>query len=297
MTLNRAVKLAPYLFILPFFIFYGVFSAFPVVYSFLISLTEWNGFAEMKFIAFDNYRRLFTEDIGFYRSLLNTLLIMLLSTTPIQILALLLALLLNYRFVLFGRSVVRNLFFLPYVMTPVAVGLMFSLFFDKEIGLLNSILRNISVIKANVDWLNIGPLSRYLTASVVVWKYLGYVTLIYLSGLQSVPHELYEAAQIDGAKPVRIFLRIIMPQIRPVLVFSVTMGIIGGLKLFEEPLMLFKGFEGGIDRSSQTMAVRFIQTVFQHGLYGYGAAQGYAMFLVILILSFSYYFVISRREK
>ena len=295
-------KYWPYLFISPFFIAYGLFSVFPILFGFYISLTKWDGFSPMQFTGIDNYIRVFTKDMSFYHSVLNSVVIMLESTIPIQVFGLILALILNYKLNLWGGNFLRNAFFMPYVTTPVAIGLIFASLFDTQAGLLNYILMQLGITAGKVDFIHTVWLAKPMVALVVIWKYYGYVAFIYLAGLQGIPREIYEAAQVDGAKPFTAFFRVILPMLKPVVNFSITMGIMGGLRLFEEPMMVFSsdsniaGYFGGMDHAAQTMNMKFIQTAFQTGQYGYGASVGYTVFAIILITSLSYFYLLSRNS-
>lgn len=296
-------KYWPYLFIAPFFIAYDLFSIFPIAYGFYISLTSWDGFSQMKFVGLSNYIRVFLKDAAFYKSVLNSIIIMLESTIPIQVFALILALILNYKLNLWGGNFLRNAYFMPYVTIPVAIGLIFASMFDTEAGLINFCLLHLGIVSENIDWIHTAWLSKPMVAFVVFWKYYGYVTFILLAGLQGIPKEIYEAAQIDGARYFTAFFRVILPMLKPVINFSVTMGIMGGLRLFEEPMMVFSsdasigGYNGGMQNAAQTMNMKFIQTTFQTGQYGYGAAMGYTVFAIILIISLSYFLLMSNFNR
>ena len=272
---------------------------FPIFYGFYISLTKWDGFSQMQFTGLSNYVRVFTKDPAFFKSVLNSVIIMLLSTIPIQVFAMIMAMILNYRLNLWGGNFLRNAYFMPYVTTPVAIGLIFATIFDKDAGLVNLVLMNLGLMQEKFDWIHTVWLSMPLVALVVFWRYYGYVTFILLAGLQGIPREIYEAAQVDGAKPFTAFFRIILPMLKPVMNFSITMGIIGGLRLFEEPMMVFSsdekigGFFGGMENAAQTMNMKFIQTAFQTGQYGYGAAVGYTVFAIVLVFSITYFFLFS----
>jgi ABC-type sugar transport system permease subunit len=291
----------PYVFIAPFFIIYALFNLFPMLFSFYISMTQWIGYGPMHFMGLSNYRIVFT-DPSFYRSVWNSIVIVIEGMIPMQALGLILALALNYGFVHFGKNYVRNAFFVPYVTAPVAIGLIFAAIFDQNFGVINKFLAGAGLIRGNIDWLHTAILSKPLVAFVSLWRYLGYIAVIYLAGLQAIPAEIYEAARVDGARAPTAMIRIIIPMLKPTIVFQVTLGIIGCLRIFEEPLMLFGqgdgfSYSGGVNHSAQTMNMKYLQVAFQSGQSGYGAAVGYAMFMIILVFTMIYFWLATKKDE
>ena len=294
MRLRR--KYWPVIFIAPFFIVYGIFNLFPLIFSFYISLTKWKGYGPMTFTGLFNYRSLL-KDAAFYRSIGNSFVIVLEAMIPIQSLGLLLALLLNYGVIRFGRRYIRNVMFLPYLTAPVAIGLIFSILLDQNFGAVNQFLSRVGLIKQNIDWLHTSSLAKPLVAFITNWRYIGYTSVIYLAGLQSVPRELFEAAKADGATTTQAILRIVLPLLRPIIIFEVTNGIIGCLKIFEEPYMLFGNYKGGVGNAAQTMNMKYLDTAFMARQTSYGAATGYAMFVVIMAFTLLYFRIVNRKEE
>lgn len=286
----------PFVFIAPFFIIYGIFNLFPILFSFYISLTKWQGFGPMEFIGLDNYVAIL-QDKAFYRSVLNSFVIVLEAMIPIQLLGLILALLINYGIVRIGKSYIRNAMFLPYITAPIAIGLIFATLFDQNFGAVNIFLKNIGLIEENIDWLHTAALSKPLVALVTIWRYVGYTAVIYLAGLQSISKDVYEAAKVDGASTLKAIIYVILPLLKPILIFQVTNGIIGCLRIFEEPFMLFGDYKGGVDSAAQTMNMKFLDTAFKAGQSGYGAATGYLMFVIIMIFTMIYFRIINRKEE
>lgn len=286
----------PILFIAPFFIAYFIFNLFPILFSFYISLTKWKGFGPMEYIGFKNYASLL-KDTAFYHSIINSIIIVLEAMIPIQVFGLIFALLIKYNLVRFGKTYIRNAMFLPYVTAPIAIGIIFATLFDQNFGTVNNFLVHIGLIKDNIDWLHSAVLAKPLVAFITTWRYVGYVAVIYLAGLQGISDEVYDAAKVDGANSFKAIIYVIVPILKPIIVFQVTMGIIGCLKIFEEPLMLFGNYKGGVANSAQTMNMKFLDTAFKSGQSGYGAATGYAMFIVILIFSLIYFAIVNRKEE
>lgn len=279
----------PYLFLLPFFLTYGIFNLFPALYSLMISFFKWDGVTNMQFVGLANYIRLITKDPMFGKALFNTVLFLCIGM-PLQVLTgLLLAALLKD---LTDR--VRSMFqlfnFLPYLTIPVSIGILFQVLFDWKYGIVNQILQTIHIIDKPINWLGTPTGARIITILLAYWKYFGYMMVIFLAGLSTIPNELYEAAEIDGARWKDRFFRITLPLLRPIITFVVTTSIMGGFQFFDEPRLLFSGGTsnsalGGPDRSVLTVIMYFYNVTFERFDYGYGAAIAYVLFIIIFIVS------------
>jgi cellobiose transport system permease protein len=242
------VKRSPYLFIAPYFIFYITFGLFPMIFSFYISLTDWKITGQKTFIWFKNYIFLFTQDTLFWKSILNTLLFMAEAVPILLIGGLLMAVLVNSKSVKL-KSFFRLANFLPYIITPVAIGVIFSLFFDISVGVVNKFLVTMGLTTEPIYWLGNPTYLRIIVGLIIAWKYIGYHMTMYLAGISGIPVELYEAATVDGASPWHEFIHITVPLIKPVFVFLLITDIIGGFQVFEEPLMLFADSMGNVSGS------------------------------------------------
>jgi ABC-type sugar transport system permease subunit len=274
--------------IIPYFLLYFAFSLFPVLFTFVISLTDWNGFGEIKFIGISNYVRLFFQDPTFYQSLYNTVFVMVFSI-PIQLaLGLMVAVVLKDYF---RRT--RNSFqlinFLPYITTPVAVGILFQILFDWKAGTVNAALVSVNFIKDPIYWLGHAWSARLVTIILLVWKLFGYKMVMFLAGLSTIPEELYDAAKIDGASWWQSFYRITLPMLQPIMTFVLITSIINGLRLFDEPQLLFMSEAqpiGGPDHAVETVVMNFYYAAFRNFNFGYGSAIAYGLFMVIFVFSF-----------
>jgi cellobiose transport system permease protein len=278
-------KFSPYLYIAPFFVIFGVFGLFPLLYTGWVSLTGWRvdrPGSEHTFVGLANYTRLI-HDQFFWNALKNTVMIGLLSTVPQLLMALGLAHLLNYR--LRGRTFFRMGVLVPNVTSVAAVTIIFVQLFGRDYGLVNYVLHFFGVQK--LDW-QAGTWSSWTAISLIVtWRWTGYNALIYLAGMQAVPFELYESAAIDGAGRWRQFRSVTIPMLRPTILFTVIVSTIGALQLFGEPL-LFNTSQapsaGGSQHQFQTMAVYTYEQFWDNFKYGYGAAISWAMFVVIVVI-------------
>jgi ABC-type sugar transport system permease subunit len=282
-------KYTPFLFIAPFFILYFVFQLFPMVFSFFVSFTKWSGVGAPQFIGISNYTRMLSDKL-FHRSVSNTLLLMCVSIPPQLFFGLLLAILLK-DFTKKSRSLFQLLNFLPYLAAPVALGFLFQLLFDWKTGTLNMALMELGLIKEPYYWLGTAFGSRVVVIFLGFWRYYGYMMVFFLTGLSTVPEELYEAAIIDGANWFQRHRKITLPMLGPIITFLLTTSIIGSWKIFDEPRILFtSGTEnrlplGGPGRSVLTIVLNFYDTAFQRFEFGYGTAIAFVLFLIIFVFS------------
>jgi multiple sugar transport system permease protein/cellobiose transport system permease protein len=292
----------PLLFLLPYFIFYALFFVYPTIYSFVISLTNWDslaGISKRSFVAFANYIRLFSRDRLFFQSLGNTVLFMVIYIPIVIIGGLLLALML-YRLNK-SRRLFQSVNILPYITTPVAIGIMFSFMFDWSTGIVNNILIHSGIIETGINWLGAPATARLVVILLIVWKNLGYYLIIYLAALTTVPDDVLEAASIDGASKVQSFLKITLPLLRPITVFLVLTSVISGFQLFDEPYLLFSNTGssalGGPDRSCLTSMMYFFDSTFKSSTkLGYGATISYTLFLFIVVTSLILNKIFNRKE-
>jgi ABC-type sugar transport system permease subunit len=273
---------AGYYFVLPFFLCFLVWYLYPMAQSLYLSLTHWNGVGPPTFAGFANYARLL-RDPFFYGSIENTFIIWLISIVPELIIALVLALILNEKFVR-GKQFFRAVFYFPNIVTPVSIGVLFSLLFDWQTGTVNRVLETLGIIHKPINWTGTPLLAQCLVAGVMCWQWFGYNMLLYLAGLQSVPDELVDAALVDGASAAQVALRVKIPMIRPVIVFTIITSVIGGMQIFAVPFTIAGGGPGP-DYSTQTMVMYLYNEAFKNDQYGYGAAIAVAVFVIIGVLS------------
>jgi cellobiose transport system permease protein len=277
---------SPYLYISPFFLLFLVFGLFPLGYTAWVSLTDRTLLdPNPSFIGLDNYTALI-HDSYFWNAVENTLGIWVISTVPQLLIALGLATLLNTG--LRARTFFRMSVVLPQVTSLVAVALIFTQLFSRDYGLVNYLLHFVGI--HNIDW-EAGRLSSWIALSVMVtWRWAGYNALIYLAAMQGIPDELYEAAAIDGAGAWKQFIHVTIPQLRNTIIFTVIISTIGGLQLFTEPYLfepLKQGATGGSARQYQTVVMYLYEKAFAgtQFKFGYAAAIGWALFLLIALIS------------
>lgn len=268
-----------YLFIAPFFIGFGIFGLIPILYTFYLSFTKWDGFTDPVYVGLTNYSRLL-HDTYFYQTIGNTLIIWVMSIVPQLIVALVLAIILNEKFIR-GKHFFRAVYYFPHIITPITLGVMFSLMFDWQTGSVNKVLMDIGIVSEPVNWFSSPWWSRTIVAAVICWQYFGFNLIVFIAGLQSISEEVYEAAKMDGANKWKSTLYITLPMLRPVFLFTFITSVIGGLQLFDAPLML----GDGPNNTTRTMVMYLYQTAFKNFDYSYGATVAYGIFIVVMILT------------
>ncbi|WP_394161523.1 carbohydrate ABC transporter permease [Galactobacter valiniphilus] len=273
-------KASPYVYIAPFFILFGLVGLFPLVYTFFVSLFNWKLLkGQGDFVGFDNYVKVLSDEY-FWNSLFNTASIFLLSAIPQLIAAVFIAAVLdqNIRAKTFWRMSVL----LPYVVTPAAVALIFSNMFGEQYGLINNILQNFGLDP--IMWKSETLPSHIAIATMVNWRWTGYNALILLAAMQSVPRELHESAQLDGAGPLRRFLSVTLPGIRPTMIFVIITATVGGLQIFVEPRLFDSSGStpGGSQRQFQTTVLYLWEMAFQRQNFGQASAIAWILFFIIV---------------
>ncbi|MFJ4439209.1 carbohydrate ABC transporter permease [Streptomyces sp. NPDC088923] len=286
--------LAPYSFVSPFFLVFGIFGLYPLIYTFWVSLHHWDRLSgDQGYAGFGNFTDLFS-DHDFYTATFNTFSIFLLSTVPQLLLALAVAWLLDRR--LRARTTWRALILVPQYVSVVAVALVFSQLFGRDFGVVNWVLEHLGLMDDPVDWTADTWSSHLAISFMVMWRWTGYNALIYLAAMQAVPRELYESAMVDGAGRFLTFRRITLPSIRPTVLFTVVISTIGGLQLFAEPFLFDPqaNAEGGTEHQFQTLTLMLYKYGFINNDAGYASAISWVLFLVIALVA-AINFLLTRR--
>lgn len=284
---------APYFFVLPFVVLFIVFGLFPIGFSLFLVFHSWDpvqGLDSMQFAGMENLS-FALEDPLVWTSLGNTLWLAVASGLPQHLVAIPLAYLINERLG-HWRNSAMGVYFLPYITSTVAIAIMFSTLFSTDYGAINVILQSLAkwdvlgqfLPAKNIDWLGQPETIKPVVAMVVFWRYVGFNTILYVAAMQSIPRDLYEAARMDGAKGWRIFWHITLPQLKPMMYFGVTLTVIGGLQLFEEPFILTGG-KGGMEYAGMTTAMYMYRTAFEFNDFGLASAISWLLFAVILVLT------------
>lgn len=281
--ISKSVKdhLIAYSFIAPNFIGFALFTLVPMIFAFVLAFVKWDGANPMDFIGLRNFARLL-QDTTFHKALWNTI-IYTVGVVPLtMVCALGLAILLNQK--IFGRNVMRTVFFFPYVASLVAVAAVWNFIFSPTMGPVNNILHAISGIPleelprwaADKDW------AMFTVVLFTVWKNMGYYMVIYLAGLQGVNPELYEAAELDGANAWKRFRNVTIPQLAPTTFFVLMILIINSFKVYDIFINLFAGADNQLNDSTRVLVYQIYNTAFRSLDYGYASAMAIVLFLLVL---------------
>ena len=271
----------PYLFISPFYITFLVFGLYSTLFSFYLSFTEWKGLGPMTFVGLKNFVLLFKDKV-FIQSMENGFLLFFMYVPLMTFLALVLAVILNSKRVR-GFRIWRTIIFMPYVMNIAAAGFAFRLLLNQKYGLVNHFLDVFFHIPP-VPWLESIWGGRVSLCLLIIWAWLGYNMVIMLAGLQTIPSELTEAAMIDGANATQSFFYIIIPLMRPVILFSVVLSLMGSFNLFNEVFILTSPV-GGPMNATITPFVDIFNQAFGNFRFGYASAMAYVYFIIVFVLT------------
>lgn len=289
----------PYLYISPFFILFGIFLLFPTLYTLYLSFFSYVGvsnelllaiqmgpleitipsLSNLEYVGLKHYKRLIFDDSLFHQSLFNTSFIFLVQVPTMVIVGLATALVLDAKFIR-AKGLFRTLIALPVATGLVAYSTIFLLLFNGDIGLVNYILTEIGV--GAIPWLSDTFWARMTLVIAVTWRWLGYNMIILLAGLQTVPQQLYEAAEIDGASRWQKFRFVTLPQLRPVLLFVVVSSTIGTFQIFAEPYVITGG---GPANATMTIVQYIYRQAFLQLNLGYASAISVVLVLIVSVMS------------
>ncbi len=273
----RAERYIGYVFVAPWVIAFLCFELIPTAAAFFFSLTDWSVVGTANFIGFANYIEMFTKDRLFLTSISNTLYYVAFSVPLTVVSAFVLALLLNAK--VRGQTVFRTLFYLPALIPTVAGTIVWIWIFDTNNGILNYFLGLLGA--EPIRWLSSPLWSKPALIIMSLWG-IGSGMVIYLAGLQNIPQELYEAAEVDGANPLQKLLRITAPLMTPTIFFNLILGIISSFQVFNSAFIMTGG---GPINSTLFYMLHIYNNAFTHWRMGYASALSVVLFLFVLVLT------------
>lgn len=269
---------------------YITFIIIPIILCLIYSFTDMNPlFPNWNFVGLDNYVALF-KDADFWHAVTNTILLAFIVTLVCNGLGILIAIMLNHR----GQFyyVLRSVFFAPQILSAVIVGFIWSIILTDN-GILNKVLKLFHLDFLTNSWLADPDLALYSIAVVIIWQMLGFSAVIYLATLQSIPSDLYEAAEIDGANRAQRFRHITFPMLAPGVTINVIMLLITMFKIYDQIAVLTAGGPGN---ATEVLAYKIVHTGFTKNEMGYGSSMSIVLFLIIGILSITTATVLRKRE-
>ena len=275
---NFHQTLAPLLFLLPNMVIFSVFIIVPAFNGLKMSFTEWGVFTEPNFIGFDNFIELVSDSV-FWITFTNTIMYSFFVVFFLIVISLLLALLLSKN-TLKGESLFRSIFYIPSLISMIAVGIAWRFILGDEMGILNYILRLLG--QQGVQWLTEGKLAMTSLIFISVWATAGYYMVIFIAGLQSIPHEVYEAATIDGASRWKSFWLITLPLLKSTVLAVMVLATISSFKAYELVVTLTKGGPG---YATKFIVQQVYQVAFMEDRMGYASAMSMVLMVVIGIFT------------
>lgn len=276
----------PCVFLAPFVICFLLFNLFPILYSFYMSTLDWAGYNEKVFIGLDNFVRIFIKDKQFWESVWNTLRIGLVGFPIAIVLGLIFAALLSN--IVKFKNTMQTMNFLPYITTPVAIGMIFTFIFEEHVGIFNKLLEFLG--GDAINFIGDAKWAPLVISFMIIWRNTGYFTTMYLAGITSISEDLYEAAKIDGASAIQSFFKITIPLLKNVTTFLVISSTIYMFQMFDEANLLFtnqsSGTVGGPKQSCLTIVWNFYNQAFgSNPRMGYASAMSCVLFIIIAVVS------------
>ena len=288
---RRRASLAPYLWILPAILVYGIFKLVPLFSGIYMALLRWDGIEEPRFIGLRNFEKILNDKLTLM-VLGNNVEYAVITVIGKIALSLFLAIMLNQA--LRGRTFYRTSLFMPVVMSFVVIGILWRWLFNTEFGLLNILFEGVGLGFLAQDWLGDTDIALKSLTVVDIWKWYGFHMVIFLAGLQSIPRELYEAAKIDGASVWQQFRYVTLPMLQPVMIVNVTLSLMGAFNVFDIPYVMT---EGGPANSTNVMALHIYLRGFKFYRFGFSAALSYVLLTIVTLVAAVQLWLMTRADN
>ena len=277
------VKLKAFSFLAPALLIYIIIIVFPGIYSVVLSLFEWNGVAEKRFVGLANYVKLFTNDDIFRIALKNNVIWIVLTVCITVVLALILALVLNGKFT--GRIVYRSIFYFPYMLSWIVIGIIWKWMYNPNFGMINTFLGAVGLDSLKGSYLSNPKIALYCIFAAALWQGLGQPMLYFLAGLQTMSSDVLEAARIDGAGKINLFIRIIVPMLKETFVIVLATQIIASMKVYD---IIYVMTDSGPANSTQTLATYMYNQTFSYNNLGMGSTVATIMVIIMMFIIVPY---------
>jgi len=288
-----------YLFILPFFVIFAVFSLYPIINTFIVSLTneDMTRF-DIDFVGLKNYARELTTPL-FWKSFANTWIIWLPNIILQLSFALLLAVMLtNRRLNIRFAGGFRAIYFFPSLVTYASVAILAFTFTDWQNGILNQLIFGVgeAAKEQYIFWLNDPDIARFIISIIQTWLWFGNSMILFMAGILAIPESYFEAATVDGASSWNVFRSITLPLLTPVMIYIGITSLIGGMNIFDIPWIMTRG-SGGPEQSMMTTVMYMYNRAFSWGALGSGSSVAFLLFILTGIFSIIYLKIISRNSE
>jgi len=280
------------MFVLPALGVYSLFYAYPILSGFYYSLTNWNGFGDVpRFNGLDNYVELFHDEL-IRIAIKNNVILSVVVIVFQNILALAFAILLNQK--IKGRTLFRAIIFVPALLSSAVIGYIWEYIYSPLQGVLHSMFSALGFhTLADINWLGDPTYALFSICAVVIWQFTGYSMVIYIAGLQTIPNDLYEAAEIDGAGAWHKFSKVTIPLLASAFTINLMIPLIGCLKMFDQVYLLT---QGGPAHQTEVFGTLIYTIAFKSQRLGYGTALAMVLTVIIIIVSYIQYQILSKRE-
>ncbi|MDE6603559.1 MAG: sugar ABC transporter permease [Lachnospiraceae bacterium] len=296
---KRDINRIAYLFVLPFVIVFLTFSVYPVLRTLYLSFTNYKGFGDPAWAGLDNYIRVF-KDKFFWKALRNTIKIWGVNIILQLGLAFLLTVIFSdIKYKIRGLSVFRALFYLPNLIAATSVAFLFKTLLDWKYGSFNQLLLMLGITKEQVNWLGATGTAPYVISVIGAWMWFGNSFIMLMAGVQGIPTDYFEAAAIDGAGRWKVFAKITIPLLRPIMLYVFVTSLIGGLQLFDLPFLMngvAPNTAGEPSGCLQTAVMYLYKFGFETHQVGYASAIAYTLFFIILIVSVIQFKTLGRED-
>lgn len=287
----RLKRRVPWWFALPAGIFFGIAFIYPLISGAFLAFTNWNGLsAEWEMTGLENLRRFFTDDVA-RTALFNQLTLAIVFPILQNVAGLLLALALNTK--IKSRFILRTIFFTPAVLTPVILAFLWQYMYSNN-GPINRVLDGLGLEFLQRSWLGDPDVALWAIIFVIAWQYTGYSMVIYLAGLQAVPNEVLEAAEVDGASRLRTFWHVTLPMLAPSVTINVILSTVIGLKVFDQ---VYAMTGGGPGDATQILTVYQYLRAFNYGEFGYGTMIALVLAVIVSLITAAQYKFLRRNEE
>lgn len=296
---KRNLNRMAYLFVLPFVIVFLTFSVYPVFRTLYLSFTSYKGFGDAKWAGLANYIRVF-KDKFFWKALGNTVKIWGVNIILQLGLAFLLTVIFSdIKYKIRGLGIFRAVYYLPNLIAATSVAFLFKTLLDWKYGSFNQLLLTLGVAKEQINWLGSTSTAPYVISVIGAWMWFGNSFIMLMAGVQGIPTDYFEAAAIDGAGRWKVFAKITIPLLRPIMLYVFVTSLIGGLQLFDLPFLMngvVPNTAGEPSGCLQTAVMYLYKFGFETHQVGYASAIAYTLFFIILIVSIIQFKTLGREE-